>query len=45
MHYVTHGLHQMQKHMFGITCPDMLFVETALGPAEHEKLGVDILCP
>jgi hypothetical protein len=26
-------------------CPCSLFVETALGPPEHEKLCIDVLCP
>jgi hypothetical protein len=37
MHYVTHRSHQMQKHKLDVTCPGVLFMETALGPAEHEK--------
>jgi hypothetical protein len=27
----------MQKHMFGVTCPDELFIKTAPGPTEHEN--------
>jgi hypothetical protein len=26
MHYVTHRSHKMQKHKFGVMCPDTLFV-------------------
>jgi hypothetical protein len=37
MHYVTDRSHQMQKHMFGITCVDTLFVESVPVPNEHEK--------
>jgi hypothetical protein len=37
MHYVTHKSYWMQKHKFGVTCPNALFVETAPGPPEHEK--------
>jgi hypothetical protein len=37
MHYVSHRSHQMQKHKFGVTCPDALFKEIALGLTEHEK--------
>jgi hypothetical protein len=29
MHYVTHGLHQMQKHKFDVASPDKLFVGSA----------------
>jgi hypothetical protein len=25
------------KHNFGVTCPDVLFVEMVPGPSEHEK--------
>jgi hypothetical protein len=32
MHYVTCRSYQMQKHKFGIICPDVLFIETAPGP-------------
>jgi hypothetical protein len=32
----------MQKHKFSISCPDALFMETAAGPLEHQKLTVDI---
>jgi hypothetical protein len=41
MHYVTHRSNQMQKHKFGDTCPDALFMETALSPPEHEKYCVN----
>jgi hypothetical protein len=44
VHYVARRSYQMEKHKFGITCPDALFVETAAGPPEHEKLCVDISC-
>jgi hypothetical protein len=27
----------MQKHKFGVTCPDRLFMESAPGTPEHEK--------
>jgi hypothetical protein len=37
MNYVTRRSHPMQKHMFNVTCPGMLFVETAPGQPEHEK--------
>jgi hypothetical protein len=26
-----------EKHKFSVTCPDALFMETTLGPPEHEK--------
>jgi hypothetical protein len=32
MHYVAHRSHWMQKHMFGVTCPGVVFMETAPGP-------------
>jgi hypothetical protein len=34
-----------EKHMFSITCPDTLFMETTPGPPEHEKLCVDVSHP
>jgi hypothetical protein len=34
---MTHRSHRMQKHKFGVMCPDMLYMETASGPPEHEK--------
>jgi hypothetical protein len=45
MHYVAQRSHRMQKHKFSVTCPDSLFVDTAPGPPEHEKLCVDVSCP
>jgi hypothetical protein len=35
----------MQKHMFGVTCPDALFVESLLVPPEHEQLCDDVSWP
>jgi hypothetical protein len=35
----------MEKHKFGITCLDMLFLESVLVPTETEKYCVDVLCP
>jgi hypothetical protein len=29
MLYVSGRSHRMQKHMFGVTCPNVLFMETA----------------
>jgi hypothetical protein len=37
MHYVTYRSHRIQKHKFGITCPDMLLVESVLVPPKQEK--------
>jgi hypothetical protein len=45
MHYETRISHRMQKHMFGVTCPDTLFMETALGPPKHEKYCINISHP
>jgi hypothetical protein len=28
MHYVTHSSHQMRKHKFGITSPEVLFIKS-----------------
>jgi hypothetical protein len=42
MHYGTHGSQRMQKHNFGVTCPDMIFLESVLVPLEHEKQCVDV---
>jgi hypothetical protein len=44
MHYVTHRSHWMQKHKFGITCPEALFIESVQVPPEHEKC-VDVTHP
>jgi hypothetical protein len=38
----AHRSHQMHKCKFGITCPSVLFMETAPSPPEHEKLYVDV---
>jgi hypothetical protein len=32
----------MQKHRFGVTCPDTLFLESVPVPHEQEKLDVKI---
>jgi hypothetical protein len=45
MHYVTRRSHRMQKYKFNVTCPGVLFMESTLGPPEHEKECVDISCP
>jgi hypothetical protein len=37
IHYVTCISHQMQKHTSNITCASTIFMDTALGPIEHEK--------
>jgi hypothetical protein len=37
MHYVPRTSHWMQKHVFGVTCPSVLFVEIEPGPPEHEE--------
>jgi hypothetical protein len=37
MYYVIHRYLRVEKHKFGITCPDMLFVESIPIPSEHEK--------
>jgi hypothetical protein len=44
IYYMIRRSHRMQKHKFIITCPSALFmetyvffIETALGPPEHEK--------
>jgi hypothetical protein len=44
MHYMTHRFHQMQKHKFGTTCPEALFVKSVLVPPEQEKYYVDVSC-
>jgi hypothetical protein len=35
--------HRIQKHKFDVTCPNVLFMEAAQVPSEHEKLYVNIL--
>jgi ribosomal protein S27E len=30
MHYMTRKSHRMQKHMFDVTCPGALFLQTVL---------------
>jgi hypothetical protein len=37
IHYVTHRSHQMQKRMFDVTCPGMLFVKPIPVPPKNEK--------
>jgi hypothetical protein len=32
MQYVTHGSHRFEKHKFGVTCPDAIFVESVPVP-------------
>jgi hypothetical protein len=36
MHYVTRRSHWMEKHKFGVTCPDVLFVESTSVSPLHE---------
>jgi hypothetical protein len=45
MQYVTRRSHQMQKHRFEVACPNTLFMETDVGPPEHEKQCVDVSHP
>jgi hypothetical protein len=45
MHYVNRRSQRTQKYKFSVMCPDMLFMETATGPPEHEKLFVIVSCP
>jgi hypothetical protein len=45
MYYVTRISHSMQKHKFGVTCPAVLFMETAPGPPEYEKYCIDVSRP
>jgi hypothetical protein len=37
MHNVTRRSHQMQKHMFSVTCLDAPFIESIPVPHEHEN--------
>jgi hypothetical protein len=37
MHYVTRKSHSMEKHKFVVTCHDVHFMETAMGPPEYTK--------
>jgi hypothetical protein len=37
MPYMTRRSDQMQKHMFGVMCPDALVVESVPVPPEHDK--------
>jgi hypothetical protein len=34
---VSHRSHRMQKHKFGATCTNVLFVESVPVPPKHEK--------
>jgi hypothetical protein len=45
MHYVARRSHRMLKHKFGVTRPSALFIDTAPGPPEHEKLCANVSCP
>jgi hypothetical protein len=40
MHYLTHRSHQIRKQMFGITCPEVLFVKSVPAPPDLEKYCV-----
>jgi hypothetical protein len=37
IHYVTRISQGEQKHKFSVMCPGALFMETTLGPLDHEK--------
>jgi hypothetical protein len=37
MHDGTHRSYQMNEHKLGVTCSDVLFLETIPGPPEYEK--------
>jgi hypothetical protein len=37
MHCVTRRSHQMQRHMFDVTCPGLHFVISVVVPTEQEK--------
>jgi hypothetical protein len=45
MHYLARKSHRMQKHKFGVTHPDALFVKYVFVPPEHDKMGIDVSCP
>jgi hypothetical protein len=45
MYYVTCRCHQMEKRKFGTMCPGALFLDTALGPPEHEKWCIGVSHP
>jgi hypothetical protein len=45
MRYVTRISDRMQKHKFGATCLDALFLESVLVPLNHEKSRVELLHP
>jgi hypothetical protein len=45
MHYGARRSPRMQQHTFGVTCPNMIFLESVPVPPEHEKLFVDISHP
>jgi hypothetical protein len=45
MHYVTRRYHRIQKHKFGVKCPDALFVESEPVPAEQTKECVNVSRP
>jgi hypothetical protein len=52
MHYVTSRSHRMQKHMFGVTCPNALLVKSILEPPSmknsastcHARMHQNALC-
>jgi hypothetical protein len=45
MHYVTLRSHRLQKRKVEVTCPGVLFKETALGPPDNEKHHVNVSRP
>jgi hypothetical protein len=44
MHYVTHRSHWMQKHMFGVTSPDVVLWNLHWSNSSMKKI-VDVLRP
>jgi hypothetical protein len=37
MHYVAHISHKIEKHVFGITCPRVIFMESLQVPPEQKN--------
>jgi hypothetical protein len=45
MHYVIRRSHRLQKHIFDVTCPGALFVESVPVLPKHEKYRINVLEP
>jgi hypothetical protein len=45
MHYMTRRSHRMQKHKFGVMCPNAFFIKSVPVPPKHEKYCTTVSGP